>query len=89
MLLHKAVCFDVTTDVGKSIVSQLQCSVTASSFRNNTIVGTVARKVSNRVTSGSVIYEVAWNNSEIKSNKKRKGEQNNDEKKNKPREIKN
>ena len=64
-LLHKAVCFDVSSDVGKSIISQLRCSVTASSFRSNTIVGTVVIKVSNRVTSGSIIYEVAWNNSEF------------------------
>jgi hypothetical protein len=64
-LLHKAVSFDVSTEVGKSIVSQLRCSVASSSLRDNSIVGTVSRKVSNRVSSGNIIYEVAWNNSEF------------------------
>ena len=63
-LLNQAVSFDVSSDIGRRIVSQLSCTLSPSTLRNNSIVGTVSRKVSNKVTSGQVFYEVCWNNSE-------------------------
>jgi len=66
-LLHQAVSFDVSSDIGGRIVSQLRCSLSPSTLRNNSIVGTVSRKVSNKVSSGQLFYEVCWNNSEYGS----------------------
>ena len=43
--------------------SQLNCTISFSSLRENCIVVTVTRKLSSRIASGQVIYEVAWNNS--------------------------
>ena len=62
-LLHKAVCYDIESEIGKEIRSQLNCMISSSSLRDNCIVGTVTRKLSNRIASGQVIYEVSWNNS--------------------------
>ena len=62
-LLHKAVSYDIDSDIGKKICSQLNCTISSSFLRENSIVGTVLRKVSSRIASGQVIYEVSWNNS--------------------------
>jgi len=62
-LLHKTVAYNIDSSVGKKICSQLPCSISSSSLRENCIVGTVTRKLSTRLPSGKLVYEVSWNNS--------------------------
>ena len=61
--LNKQVAFEMSSDIGELIRSQLKCSTSSTTLRRNHILGTVCRKVSGR--GGHVIYEVAWNHSQF------------------------
>jgi len=63
-LLHKIVAFDLASEVGKEIASQLKCTVSRSSLQSNHLVGTVTRRGTQKDANGQLIYEVAWNNSQ-------------------------
>jgi hypothetical protein len=63
-LLHKIVAFDLASEVGKEIASQLKCTVSRSSLQSNHLVGTVTRRGTQKGGNGQLIYEVAWNSSQ-------------------------
>jgi len=63
-LLHKTVAFDVTSDVGKEIVSQLRCTVSRSTLTSNHLIGTVTRRAPQRGSAGQLVYEISWNHSQ-------------------------
>ena len=62
-LLHKAVAYEITSELGQQIQAQFSCSVSRTTLMNNHIVGTVSCK--GKQKSGQVIYEVAWNQSQF------------------------
>ena len=56
------VAYDISSDLGRDIQSQFNCSVSRTTLLNNHVVGTVSRR--GKQKSGQVIYEVAWNHSQ-------------------------
>ena len=56
--------YEITSDIGKAILSDVMCSVSASTLRKNHLVGTVSRRITVRGSSGQLIYEVAWMHSQ-------------------------